>query len=118
MHRVLAALVLIALASPTLADSKPKAEKTNKNPPGHAATHCPPGLAKKNPPCVPPGQEKEASYRVGDRIPDGWVLVPDPWRYGIRDPGTYWRVGDAIFRVNRETGEVLAILGALAAIDH
>jgi hypothetical protein len=28
--------------------------------------HCPPGLAKKNPPCVPPGQVGK-SYHIGER---------------------------------------------------
>lgn len=29
---------------------------------------CPPGLAKKNARCLPPGQ-----YKRGDRVPDGWT---------------------------------------------
>lgn len=32
------------------------------------AKACPPGLAKKNPGCLPPGQ-----WRKGDRLPDSWV---------------------------------------------
>jgi Ni/Co efflux regulator RcnB len=38
---------------------------------------CPPGLAKKNPPCVPPGQAKKAI--VGQALPPGAVfVVPQP----------------------------------------
>lgn len=121
MRRILTALLFAALAGPAMADGKPKADKAakaKKDPPGLSASHCPPGLAKKDPPCVPPGQARKAAadYRIGDRIPDGWVLVPDPLAYGIPDPGTYWRVGDTIFRVDRETGEILAVLGALARL--
>jgi Ni/Co efflux regulator RcnB len=42
---------------------------------GHA---CPPGLAKKNPPCVPPGQAKKGVV-VGQALPPGAVfVVPRP----------------------------------------
>lgn len=37
---------------------------------------CPPGLAKKNNGCLPPGIAKKR-YEVGRRIPDGWDYVPD-----------------------------------------
>jgi hypothetical protein len=37
---------------------------------------CPPGLAKKNNGCLPPGQAKKR-YEVGRRIPDGWDYLPD-----------------------------------------
>ncbi len=120
MRRALAVILAVALAGPALADGKPKGPKPGKGAPVHAtATHCPPGLAKKNPPCVPPGLARKAAsatWRIGDRIDDGYIWVRDPWRYGLRDPGTYWRVGDHFFRVDRETGEILAVLGALAAL--
>jgi hypothetical protein len=38
--------------------------------------HCPPGLAKKNNGCQPPGQAKK--YRVGYPLPDDVVYVPVP----------------------------------------
>ena len=38
---------------------------------------CPPGLAKKAIPCVPPGQAKQM-YRVGQRFPLGYGA---PWTY-------------------------------------
>ena len=37
---------------------------------------CPPGLAKKNNGCLPPGQAKK--YRVGQVIPGGVVYTPIP----------------------------------------
>jgi hypothetical protein len=58
---------------------------------------CPPGLAKKNNGCLPPGQAKKR-YAVGQRLPAGIVLVdlppalstrigvaPDGYRYGLID---------------------------------
>jgi Ni/Co efflux regulator RcnB len=75
---------------------------------------CPPGLAKKNPPCIPPGQAKKMfRYHKGDRIRDGYDRVRDPWAYGLDRDETYYRVGDDFYRVNRETGEILDLLGAL-----
>lgn len=38
--------------------------------------HCPPGLAKKNNGCMPPGQAKK--YRVGQRLPSDVVYYPVP----------------------------------------
>ena len=39
-------------------------------------SNCPPGLAKKNNGCLPPGIAKKR-YEVGRRIPDGWDYIPD-----------------------------------------
>ncbi len=78
------------------------------------AKHCPPGLAKKAVPCVPPGQVKR--YRVGDYIYDGYVRIDNPSRYGLRRNGYYVRAGDYVYQVNRETHEVLNLIGAIADI--
>ena len=42
----------------------------------YRAGHCPPGLAKKNNGCMPPGQAKK--WRVGQRLPAGVVYYPVP----------------------------------------
>lgn len=39
-------------------------------------SNCPPGLAKKNNGCLPPGIAKKR-YEIGRRIPDGWGYVPN-----------------------------------------
>lgn len=79
--------------------------------------HCPPGLAKKNPPCVPPGQVGK-SYRIGDRYGDDGY-----WEDGYRSrydlpplPGgeSYYRIGDSFLRVNDETRLVLELIDILA----
>lgn len=84
---------------------------------GAKTIHCPPGLAKKNPPCVPPGQAKKRwRYRVGDHINDDFDLVRRPWRYGLDSRHTYYRLDDHFVRVNKETGEILELLDALGKV--
>lgn len=43
----------------------------------HGRGHCPPGLAKKNDGCLPPGQAKKR-YSVGQRLPPGVIIVEPP----------------------------------------
>ncbi len=121
-------LALTLAATPVLADGN----KGKKHKNGHhsAQSFCPPGLAKKNPPCVPPGQAKKwskdddrshdhdryRSYRVGDYIERDYIVLRDPYRYGLDPRGTYWRVGDNLFRVDGQNGRVLATLGLLSAL--
>ena len=63
----------------------------------HGRGNCPPGLAKKNNGCLPPGQAKKR-YAVGQRLPNGIVVgdlpkelsarigvAPSGYRYGIVD---------------------------------
>lgn len=107
------AVAVIALLSAPAADARPK------------HLHCPPGLAKKDPPCVPPGQankryrqdhDRDPIYRIGDIIDRDYDVLRDPWRYGL-DPGqTYYRVGDYLYRVDRDTRMVLDLLGAVARL--
>ena len=80
--------------------------------------HCPPGLAKKAVPCVPPGQAKKYGdyrYKRGDYLND-YVLIDRPYRYGLNRGDTYVRVGNYVYRINRETREVLDLIGAVNAI--
>ncbi len=96
---------------------------------------CPPGLAKKSPACVPPGLAKKG-VQTGDVTPpryvtpprdvtpdreryyvtDDYVIVTDPLRYGLDPNRTYYRFDGDVFRVNRETGEILNFIGSLAAL--
>ena len=78
------AFALVMAASPDAGFAKSKGGK-----------HCPPGLAKKNPPCVPPGLAKKSrtdSYDQNDREDD----LAD--RYDNDDYETL-RTGDVV-RVN------------------
>ena len=126
MNFFLLGLTVAALAFSTAADAK-----NNKNRGQSAAaasrTGCPPGLAKKNPPCIPPGQAKRrdgdfdrdhdrdrTNYWVGDFIDDDYVVLNWPADYGLDPYGHYLRVGDYVYRVDRDTREVLEFIGALA----
>ncbi|WP_306151649.1 excinuclease ABC subunit A [Roseovarius sp. MMSF_3281] len=75
---------------------------------------CPPGLTKKNPPCVPPGQARK--YRRGDIIDGDYWIVRRPGRHGLDPHYTYYRVGDHVYHVDRETREVLDLIGAAARV--
>jgi hypothetical protein len=43
----------------------------------HGRGNCPPGLAKKNNGCLPPGQAKKR-YVIGRRLPGGVIVTPLP----------------------------------------
>ncbi len=57
----------------------------------HGRGNCPPGLAKKNNGCLPPGQAKKR-YQVGHPLPAGVVHMPPPPELARRlgpPPGGY-----------------------------
>lgn len=76
---------------------------------------CPPGLAKKQNGCLPPGQAKKI-YGRGDRLTGDYVLIRNPGRYGLDRDETYYRMGDYVYRVDRDTRKVLDLIGAVAGI--
>lgn len=90
---------------------------------GHAkhdgTLNCPPGLAKKNPPCIPPGQAKKLAtpevdilrYRSGDILPDDYVVLADPRIYNPNIDFIYARYGDYLYLIDRATSVVLTRLG-------
>lgn len=110
-------LVLIAAAAAFLGVAAEAGNhKARKGEAGGAykATDCPPGLAKKNPPCVPPGQARK--YGRGDVIYGDYRIIGEPGRYGLDRDQTYYRVGDYVYRVDRDTREVLDLIGAVARV--
>lgn len=105
-------LVLAAAGSPALAQG---------------AKGCPPGLAKKAVPCVPPGQAKKGlrydertgeryRLRVGDRYEHDryrYDRIRDYRRWDlprIGDTEGYYRDGRVVYRVDEATRRVLAIV--------
>ena len=77
-------------------------------------SHCPPGLAKKAVPCVPPGQARK--WRVGDRLPanTAWYEVTDWARYDLPAPpdgNRYIMIDSDILLIAIATGLVLDYLG-------
>jgi hypothetical protein len=91
-------------------------------------THCPPGLAKKAVPCVPPGQAKKGHdgdtdddhWHHGDQVRGDYVLIPraDWERLALRDyrdGSTYLQTDNQILRVVRDT---LVVIEAVRIIDR
>ena len=82
--------------------------------------HCPPGLAKKNPPCVPPGQAKKGvvadPYHVGELLPLGYKTILTPSVQSGIDPSVYARSGDTIYRVAPTTGQVQEQIGEVGRL--
>ncbi len=119
--------VLALSAGAALADSKGHGDKGHgKKPKAHHATQfCPPGLAKKSPSCIPPGQAKKHGhdddddhegrviyYRLGDVVRDDCTVVPYT-RYRSLPAGTYCRYEDRLMRIDPQTRAVLTILDIL-----
>lgn len=101
-------------------------QETHRGGHGHtgarAAADCPPGFARKHPRCVPPGQARKYrphGGRVGEvlRIGD-YILLRDPLRYGLdtRPGWDYYRDDRHIYRVDRDTRKVIAILDLIGAL--
>ena len=86
--------------------------------------HCPPGLAKKNPPCIPPGHVRNGiaaqdyPYRTGDHLPDGYRVIFTPPSQPGMDNALYARLGNSLYRVDRNTGLVLNLIGTIANLLH
>ena len=93
-----------------------------QGPVGYGAGGCPPGLAKKNPPCMPPGQAKKL-FGVGQRVPIGYqgLLGYNSLPYDLRnhygaqlDPrNRYIYDNNYIYRVDPKTMLVQQVLSAL-----
>ena len=95
-------------------------DRTNNR---YGGSACPPGLAKKSPACVPPGQAKRM-FSEGQRIPTGYRYFTDyddiplqyrddiPSRYGS-DAYRYIYRDDSIYVVDRRTRLVSDIINLL-----
>ena len=87
---------------------------------GYGAGGCPPGLAKKNNGCMPPGQARKL-YRTGQRFPlsygNRWTYNQIPYdlrsQYGF-DPNDRYYYGDGyIYRVDPKTRLIEQVVSAL-----
>jgi hypothetical protein len=78
---------------------------------------CPPGLAKKNNGCMPPGQAKKF-FSVGERLPVSYLSsynIPDEYRDWYQDSADYsYRYDDGnIFRVDNRTSLISSLIPLL-----
>lgn len=125
-----AAAVLIAALCAGPASADPGRGGGQGNGKGHGAearqvVGCPPGLAKKNPPCVPPGQARKQEVRYGTRVGDvlrvgDYIVISDPRRYDLdpRSGWQYYRDDNRIYRVDSDTRRVLAVLNLIDAFTN
>jgi Ni/Co efflux regulator RcnB len=77
------------------------------------AKGCPPGLAKKNNGCLPPGQAKK--YRVGQPLPREVVYYPVPQPVIVQLPAVppgyrYVRVGNDILLLSPQSALVVDVI--------
>jgi hypothetical protein len=108
-----------AFAKPGNGHGNPHAYGYN-GPVGYGVGGCPPGLAKKNNGCLPPGQAKKL-YNVGQRFPSGYGTpygynqIPYDLRrqYGF-DPNDRYYYGDGyLYRVDPRTMLIQQAVNAL-----
>ena len=126
MKQLLMIAGVVALASAGPAYAKPDHAKSKGNPhaqhrtTGYGAGGCPPGLAKKNNGCLPPGQAKKL-YNIGQRFPTGyghnWNYNQIPYdlrqQYGF-DPRYNYHYGDGyLYRVDPKTMLIQQVVSAL-----
>jgi hypothetical protein len=91
-------------------------------PVGYGVGGCPPGLAKKNNGCLPPGQAKKL-YKVGQRFrlgygglnPYGYSQIPYDLRqqYGLNPYGNYYYGNGYLYQVDPRTQLVQQVISAL-----
>lgn len=78
---------------------------------------CPPGLARQNRYCMPPGQLRRAQA-IGQRADLArFAPVPQAWRYRFRDDDdSYYRFGsdNVVYRIDRGTNAVASVIPLLA----
>lgn len=103
----------------TIHDDAPRAPRAMFFNAQAGATHCPPGLAKKNPPCIPPGQAKKGVV-IGESVDLGTVhIVTRPGLYGLGDApegAQYAIIDNRLVRVDSRTGQILSIIRLVNAI--
>jgi hypothetical protein len=122
MKHLLILAGVAALASTAPAYAKPDHANGHK---GHGYDYaygggCPPGLAKKNNGCLPPGQAKKL-YNAGQRWPGNygyaWNYNQIPYdlrnRYGF-DPGDRYYYGDGyVYQVDPATMLISRVVSAI-----
>jgi hypothetical protein len=77
---------------------------------------CPPGLAKKSPPCIPPGRVKH-DFAVGRRVPAdvsfvsfSHIPVSVRSRFALRSSDRFIHRGDSLVVVNPRTRVVSRVV--------
>lgn len=116
----LATLIGAATITGAMADGKDYRDHGKRGHAEYGRKFCPPGLAKKNNGCTPPGHAKY-HYSRGDHFhhDDDRYYIRYPDRYRLPRLGrneAYYRVGDTFIRINRDTKEVLDLITAVGRV--
>jgi len=115
---MIAGAAAMAAAMPALADAQGRSHGK-----GHGRGHqldpaaCPPGLANRNPPCMPPGQARRL-FREGQRVPSRYRYfvdyddIPAAYRdrYGIPTGQRYIYRDNTVYVVDPATSLVRSII--------
>ena len=96
------------------------AQQHTGTPYGYGAGGCPPGLAKKNNGCLPPGQAKKL-YNIGQRFPisygNSWDYNQIPYdlrqQYGFNPRYNYYYGDGYLYRVDPKTMLIQQVVSAL-----
>jgi hypothetical protein len=125
MKKILILAGVVALASTGPAFAKPDHAKHHgknaaKGQVGYGVGGCPPGLAKKNNGCLPPGQAKKL-YNVGQRWPGNygyaWNYNQIPYdlrsRYGFDDDDRYYYGDGYLYQVDPTTMLISQVVSAI-----
>ena len=122
---ILAGVAALATTAPAFA--KPDHAKGHKGHKAHSshqlgygAGGCPPGLAKKNNGCLPPGQAKKL-YNIGQRWPGNyghsWNYNQIPYdlrnRYGFNDDYRYYYGDGYLYQVDPATQLISQVVSAI-----
>ena len=89
----------------------------------YGVNDCPPGLARKNNGCLPPGQAKRL-FREGQRVPGGYnyytdyANIPVQYRdqYGLTPDYRYIYRDNSIYVVDPRTSLVQRVIGSLIGL--
>ena len=125
MKHLLILAGVAALASTAPAYAKPDHSKHHgkhvvKGKTGYGIGGCPPGLAKKNNGCLPPGQAKKL-YNVGQRFPrsygHAWSYNQIPYdlrtRYDFDDDYRYYYGDGYLYQVDPATQLISQVVSAI-----
>ena len=125
MKKILMIAGVAALAAAGPAYAKPDHAKANKGHGAHGKVGygvggCPPGLAKKNNGCLPPGQAKKL-YNIGQRFPRNygyaWNYNQIPYdlrdRYDFDDDYRYYYGDGYLYQVDPATMLISQVVSAI-----
>lgn len=123
---LVAGVAALALSGSAFAKSGPKqgrkgqpAHSELRVPVGYGGGGCPPGLARKNPPCVPPGQAKKLApgqrFSSAYGAPYSYNQIPQDLRrqHGFDPRDRYYYGNGNLYQVDPKTMIVQQVIGAL-----